>query len=44
MVDVVAKTLAKMSEAGRVVALGIELDERGSMLVSRAIAQLEGEG
>jgi hypothetical protein len=44
MVDVVAKTLAKMSEAGRVVAVGIDLDERGSMLVSQAIAQLEGEG
>ena len=44
MVDVVAKTLVKMSEAGRVAALGIDLDERGSMLVSQAIAQLECEG
>lgn len=41
MVDVIAKTLVKMSEDGRAAALGIGFDERGSALVSRAIAQLD---
>jgi hypothetical protein len=37
MVEVIAKTLAKMSDAGRTAALTIELDARGAELVGRAL-------
>ncbi len=37
IVNVVAKTLAKMSDDGRAAALTIELDERGAALVGRAL-------
>jgi hypothetical protein len=40
MVDVVAKTLAKMSEAGRAAALQLELDERAASIVAAALARL----
>jgi len=40
MVDVVAKTLAKMSEAGRAAALQLELDERATSIVTAALARL----
>ena len=36
VVGVVAKTLAKMSDAGRAAALTIDLDERGTEIVTRA--------
>jgi len=36
MVDVIAKTLTKMSEPGKAAALTIELDERGRRLLARA--------
>ena len=38
MVAVIAKTLAKMSPAGRAAALTIELDDRTASLVQRALA------
>jgi hypothetical protein len=37
MVTVIAKTLAKMSDAGRSAAMTIVLDERGAALVARAL-------
>jgi hypothetical protein len=37
MTNVIAKTLAKMSEAGRAAALTIELDRRGQDLLARAV-------
>jgi hypothetical protein len=40
MVEVVAKTLAKMSEAGRAAALTITLDDRDAELVNRALERL----
>jgi len=40
MVKVVAKTMAKMSDAGRAAALTIELDDRDAELVNRAIDTL----
>ena len=39
MVDVIAKTLAKMSEPGKAAAATIELDSRGRELLARATAQ-----
>jgi hypothetical protein len=39
MVEVVAKTLAKMSDAGRRAALAIELDERDAAIVARALTR-----
>jgi hypothetical protein len=39
MVGVIAKTLTKMSVAGKSAALTIDLDQRGAALVSRALAQ-----
>lgn len=39
MVAVIAKTLAKMSEAGRAAALTIDLDQRGAALVGRALGR-----
>lgn len=43
MVSVVAKTLAKMSDAGRAAALTIELDDRAAGIVSRALTVLAAE-
>ena len=40
MVDVVAKTLAKMSDAGRSAALTLELDARATSIVTEALARL----
>jgi hypothetical protein len=40
MVDVLAKTLRKMTPAGRAAARALEYDERGAALVQRAIAAL----
>ena len=37
MVEVIVKTLKKMSDAGKAAALTIELDEHGAALVSRAL-------
>lgn len=39
MVAVIAKTLTKMSDAGKAAALTIELDPHGAELVGRALAQ-----
>lgn len=43
MVDVVHKTLKKMSDAGRACALQIDLDPRDRDIVGRAVERLEGE-
>jgi hypothetical protein len=40
MVDVVAKTLAKMSDAGRSAALTLDLDARATSIVTEASARL----
>jgi hypothetical protein len=40
MVDVVAKTLAKMSDAGRSAALTLDLDARATSIVTDALARL----
>jgi hypothetical protein len=40
IVEIVAKTLRKMSTAGRAAALGIELDDHNAELVDRAVARL----
>ena len=39
MVEVIAKTLRKMSDAGKAAALTIELDPHGAALVGRALAR-----
>jgi hypothetical protein len=39
MVEVIVKTLRKMSDAGRAAALAVELDGRGAALVGRAVEQ-----
>jgi hypothetical protein len=40
MVDVVAKTLRKMTPAGIAALSSIELDDRAAALLARAVAQL----